>query len=60
MITDLPKSVFKCHHSDKHLLEFRVFTYKMAAEIHCHRYGTQIRQCHPMYKKVAYTRLQSV
>ena len=27
----------------------RSFTYKMAAEINWHRYGTKLRHCHPMY-----------
>jgi len=27
----------------------RVFMYKMAAKINWHRYGTKLRQCHPMY-----------
>jgi len=26
-----------------------VFTYKMAAKINRHRYGTKLRHCHPMY-----------
>ena len=38
-----------CCHGDKHL---RVLTYKMAAKINWHRYGTQLRNCHPMYKRV--------
>jgi len=25
------------------------FTYKMAAKINWHRYGTELRQCHPIY-----------
>ena len=29
----------------------RVFTYKMAAKINCHRYGTKLRHCHPMYEE---------
>ena len=41
--------MFKCCHGDKHL---RVLTYKMAAKINWHRYGTQLRNCHPMYKRV--------
>jgi len=27
----------------------RVFTYKMAAKISWHRYGTKLRYCHSMY-----------
>ena len=27
-----------------------VFTYKMAAKINWHRYGTKSRHCHPMYR----------
>ena len=26
------------------------FTYKMAAKINWHRYGTKLRHCHPMYR----------
>jgi len=28
----------------------RVFTYKMAAKINWHRYGTKLHHCHPMYR----------
>jgi len=40
------QSVFKRYHSDKHFSEF---TYKMAAKINWHRYGTKLRHCHLMY-----------
>ena len=33
----------------------RVFTYKMAARINCHRYGTKLRHCHSMYKERFFT-----
>ena len=26
------------------------FTYKMAAEVNWHRYGTNLRHCHSMYR----------
>jgi len=47
MISDLSAKLFKRYHSDKH---FSVFTYKMAAKINWHRYGTKLRHCHPMYR----------
>ena len=41
------QSVFKRYHSDQHFSEF--FTYKMAAKINGHRYGTKLRHCHSTY-----------
>jgi len=32
-----------------------VFTYKMAAKINRHRYGTKLRHCHPMYTVYLHT-----
>jgi len=31
------------------VITVRVFTYKMAAEINWHRYGTTLHHCHHMY-----------
>ena len=42
------QSVLKPYHGDKH---FSVFTYKMAAKINWHRYGTKLRHCQPVYNK---------
>ena len=28
---------------------YQSFTYKMAAKINWHRYGTKLRHCHPVY-----------
>ena len=39
--------VFKRYHSGKTFLG--VFTYKMAAKINWHRYGTKLRHCHRTY-----------
>jgi len=47
IITDLPIKRIKRYHSDKNFLDF--FAYKMAAKINWHRYGTKLRNCHPMY-----------
>jgi len=46
MITDYQPSVglFKRYRSDKHFS--RVYTYKMAAKINWHRYGTELRHCY--------------
>jgi len=30
---------------------YKSFTYKMAAKLNWHRYGTKLRHCHPMYNK---------
>ena len=30
---------------------FQSFTYKMATKTNLHRYGTKLRQCHPMFSK---------
>jgi len=48
MITDYQPSVglFKRYRSDKHFS--KVYTYKMAAKINWHRYGTELRHCYPM------------
>ena len=40
------RSVSKRYHIDKHLSEF--LTYKMAAKISWHRYGTTLRHCRPI------------
>ena len=49
------QSIFKRYHSDQHFSEF---FYNMAAKIHWHRYGTKLRQCHPMYSVYNELRLQ--
>jgi len=48
MITDLgyQESVFRRYHSDI----YQSFTYKMAAKINWHRYGTKLFHSHPMVK----------
>jgi len=30
---------------------YKSFTHKMAAKTSCHRYGTKLRHCHPMYSE---------
>jgi len=42
----------EAHFSDITLTNISAsFTYKMAAKINRHRYGTKLRHCHPMYKQ---------
>jgi len=41
------QSVFRRYHSDKHFSQS--FTYKVAAEINWHRYGTKLRHCQFTY-----------
>jgi len=45
VITDVQQSVFKRYR----ITYLRVVTYKMAAKINWHRYGTKLRHCHLMY-----------
>ena len=47
MITDLPtKRIWPL---SQWQIFLRVFTYKTAAKINWHRYGTKFRHCYPMY-----------
>jgi len=43
------QNVFKCCYSGKHFSV--LFTYKMAPKINCHKYGTELCHCHPMYSE---------
>jgi len=36
------------------------FTYKMAAKINWHRYGTKLRNCHPMCIRVTLLRFAAI
>ena len=58
MITDLPTKRITATYIS------RSFTYKMAAKINWHRYGTKLRHCHPVYtasrNTIAYLRHENV
>ena len=49
MITDLPTRRRPIKALSQWQRFLRVFTYKMAANIKWHRYGTKLRHCHSVY-----------
>ena len=55
MITDLTNKAYLSAITVTNI--FQSFTYKMAAEIDWHRYGTKLRHCHRMYNKLSVRKL---
>jgi len=52
MITDLPtKRIYKCYHSDKHLLEF--YLQDSGKNQLASIYGTKLRHCHSVFAGLA-------
>jgi len=55
MITDLTNKAYLSAITVTNI--FQSFTYKMAAEIDWHRYGTKLHHCHHMYNKLSVRKL---